>query len=60
VVEPQRETFQVYTDRVIIEESWNTGEDADNVLKEMMTYIWKMTIKVFGVIKGNKHKSKDT
>jgi hypothetical protein len=44
----------------IAEGSWNEGEDADNMCKEMVTYIRKVAIKVFGVIRENKREPKDT
>jgi hypothetical protein len=43
---------QVFKNRVIVEESWNEGEDADNM--------WKVTIEVFGVIRENKREPKNT
>jgi hypothetical protein len=51
---------QVFKNKVIAEGSWNKGEDADNIWKEMTTHIRKVTIEVFGVTKGNKHELKDT
>jgi hypothetical protein len=51
---------QVFKNIVIAEGSWNEGEDADNMWKEMTTHIRKVAIVVFGVIRGNKRKPKDT
>jgi hypothetical protein len=51
---------QVFKNKVIAEGSWNKGEDADNIWKEMVTHIWKVAIKVFGVTRENKRKPKDT
>jgi hypothetical protein len=50
----------VFKDRVITKGSWNVGEDMDSMWKEMTTHIRKVAIKVFGVIRGNKHEPKDT
>jgi hypothetical protein len=44
----------MFKDRIIGKGPWNAGED------EMLTHILKMTIKVFGVTRGNKYESKDT
>jgi hypothetical protein len=60
VAETQRDASQVFKDKVIVEESWNTGEVADSMWKEMTTHILKVTIEVFGVTEGNKHEAKDT
>jgi hypothetical protein len=49
----------VFKNRVTAEGSWNECEDADNMWKEMTTYIRKMTIEVFEVIRGNKFEPKD-
>jgi hypothetical protein len=54
------DVYQVLKNRVIAEVSWNEDEDADNMWKEMATHIWKVVIKVFGVIRGNKRAPKDT
>jgi hypothetical protein len=51
---------QVFKNIVIAEGSWNEGEDADNMWKEMVTYIRNVDIEVFGVIRGNKREPKDT
>jgi hypothetical protein len=51
---------QVFKDKVIAEGSWNAGEDAFSMWKEMTTHIRKVTINVFGVTRGNKRKPKDT
>jgi hypothetical protein len=51
---------QVFTNRVIAKRPWNEGEDADNMWKEMTAHMRKVTIEVFGVIRGNKCESKDT
>jgi hypothetical protein len=50
----------VFKDRVIAEGPWNACEDANNMWDEMSTHIRKVTIKVFGVIRENKRKPKDT
>jgi hypothetical protein len=60
VAETQRNTSQVFKDKVIVEEPWNAGEVADSMWKEMTTHIRKVTIEVFGVTKGNKREAKDT
>jgi hypothetical protein len=51
---------QVFKNKVIAEGSWNEGEDADNMWKEMATHIRKVAIEVFGVTRGNKREPKDT
>jgi hypothetical protein len=51
---------QVFKNRVIVEGSWNEGEDTDNMWKEMVTHIRKVAIEVFTVTRGNKHEPKDT
>jgi hypothetical protein len=42
----------VFKNKVIVEKSWNKGEDAYNM--------WKVAIEVFGVIRKNKREPKDT
>jgi hypothetical protein len=49
--------FQVFKNKVIVEGPWNEGEDANNMWKEMTTHIRKVTIKMFGVTRGNKCES---
>jgi hypothetical protein len=44
---------QVFKNRVIAKGSWNEGEDADNMWKNMAIYIQKVAIEVFGVTRGN-------
>jgi hypothetical protein len=51
---------QVFKNRVITEGSWNDGENADNMWKEMATHIRKVTIEAFGVTRENKREPKDT
>jgi hypothetical protein len=51
---------QVFKNKVIAEGSWNEGEDADNMWKEMVTHIRKVIIEVFGVIRRNKSEPKGT
>jgi hypothetical protein len=51
---------QVFKKRVIAEGSWNEGENADNIWKEMATHIWKVAIEVFGVTRENKCEPKNT
>jgi hypothetical protein len=50
----------VFKNRVIAEVSWNEGEDADNIWKEMTTYIQKVAIEMFRVTRGNKCEPKNT
>jgi dipeptidase len=50
----------VFKNRVIAEGSWNEGDDADNMWKDMTTHIQKVTIEVFGVTRENKREPKDT
>jgi hypothetical protein len=45
----------VFKDIVITEGPWNTDEYADSMWKKMTTHFRKITIEVFGVIRGNKH-----
>jgi uncharacterized protein YbaA (DUF1428 family) len=49
----------VFKNIVIAQGSWNEGEDADNMWKEMTTHIRKVAIDVFGVTRGNKREPKD-
>jgi hypothetical protein len=51
---------QVFKNRVIAEGSWNEGEDADNMWKEMTTHIQNVAIEVFGVTRGKKCELKNT
>jgi hypothetical protein len=51
---------QVFKNRIIAEGSWNEGEDADNMWKEVTTHIRKVAIEVFGLTRGNKREPKDT
>jgi hypothetical protein len=51
---------QVFKNIVIVEGSWNEGDDVDNMWKEMTTHIQKVTIEVFEVTRGNKRDPKDT
>jgi hypothetical protein len=51
---------QVFKNRVIAEGSWNEGDDADNMWKEMTTHIRNVAIEMFGVTKENKREPKDT
>jgi hypothetical protein len=53
------DTFQVFKDRFIAEDAWNVSEDANSILKEMMTRIQKV-VEVFKVIRGNKREPKST
>jgi hypothetical protein len=50
---------RVFKNRVIAEGSWNEGEDADNMWKEMATHIQKVAIEVFRVTRGNKREPKN-
>jgi hypothetical protein len=49
----------VFKNRVIVKESWNEGEDADNKWKEMATHIQNVAIEMFGVTRENKCEPKD-
>jgi uncharacterized protein YbaA (DUF1428 family) len=51
---------QVFKNKVISEGSWNEGEDADNMWKEMTTHIRMVAIEVFGVTRVNKREPQDT
>jgi hypothetical protein len=50
----------VFKNRVIVEGPWNEGENADNMWKEMMTHIRKVTIELFEITRGNKREPKNT
>jgi hypothetical protein len=50
----------VFKNKVISEGSWNEGEDADNMWKEMTTHIRMVAIEVFGVTRVNKREPQDT
>jgi hypothetical protein len=50
----------VFKNRVIVEGSWNEGDDTDNMWKKMTTHIQNVAIEVFGVTRGNKREPKDT
>jgi hypothetical protein len=50
----------VFKNKIIVEESCNESDDADNMWKDMATHIRNVTIEVFGVTRGNKREPKDT
>jgi hypothetical protein len=56
----KRDVSQVFKNRVITEGSWNEGEDADNMWKEMTSHVRNVAIEMFGVTRGNKREPKDT
>ena len=60
MAEIQRETSEVFRERVIKEGTWKEKEDINNMWKKMATNIWNVASEVCGVTKESGGEAKDT
>jgi hypothetical protein len=56
----KQEAVKTFKVRVLEEDPWHEGEDANSMWMKMATCIRKVTSEEFGVIKGDKRETKET